>query len=90
MRVGTRRNDKVILKLPLIAVVDQVDAGINSFVLHFRVGRDIAAPLLRIVADEVVALAGQFIHASHFGRRVGLRSFIRRTALAVGTTFGCN
>jgi hypothetical protein len=68
MRVGPRRDDKVILKLALIAVVNQVDAGINSLVLHLCIIRDIAVPLLRIIANEVGALAGQFIRTSHPGR----------------------
>src|SRR5580704_12529284 len=75
MRVGTGRDDKVVLKLALIAVVNQVDAGVNAFVLHLRVVRDIGAPLLWIVADEVVALAKQFIRASHLGCGVGFHQF---------------
>src|SRR5580704_17024614 len=67
--VSARCYDKIKLKLLLIAVVDQVDSGINSFVLHLGVGWNIAAPLLRIVANEEVALAGQFIHSAHRSMR---------------------
>ncbi len=70
--VGSRRHDEVILQLPLVAVVDQVNARIDSLVLHLRVGRNIRAPLRRIVADEVVARPRQFIHASYFGGGIGI------------------
>jgi len=75
MRVCTRCDDKVILKLPLVAVVNQINAGINSFVLHLGVGRNIAVPLRRVVTDEIVALARQFVRARHSRRRIGIAEF---------------
>src|SRR5208282_2662912 len=70
-RVRARRHDKVIFQLPLVAVVNQVNGGINSLVLHLRVGWHVRSPLPRIVAEEVVALAGQFIQTSNLGCRIG-------------------
>ena len=57
--------------LPLVAVVDQVHTGVNILDSHLGVRRNIRAPLLRVVADEVVALARQFLRAFHSG--VGVR-----------------
>src|SRR3981081_1877143 len=71
-RVRPRSHDEVILQLPLVAVVDQVNAGINSFVLHLRVSRNVRPPLRRIVADEVVTRAGEFVRASNLGGGVGV------------------
>jgi hypothetical protein len=55
-----------------MAVVNQVDPGIDSFVLHLRVSWNLCAPLCRIIADEVVARSRQFILACNFGGRVGV------------------
>ena len=57
-RVRAGRNHEVVFQLPLIAVVNQVDAGIDIRVPYFRVVRHIRAPLCRIIADEIVTLAG--------------------------------
>src|SRR5208337_438796 len=48
--VGSRRHNKVILKLPLVAVVNQINARINSLVLYLRISRNIRPPLRRFVA----------------------------------------
>ncbi len=56
--IGARADDEVVLQLPLVAVVDKVDSGIDVLVLHLRIRRDIGPPLRGIVADEVVGLAG--------------------------------
>src|SRR5437588_2170156 len=39
--ISTRRDDEVVLKLALVAVVDEVHAGINILVLHTGVGGDV-------------------------------------------------
>jgi len=65
--VGAGGNDKVVFKLALIPVVNQVHARIDIRVAHFGVIGDISPPLLGIVANEVVALAGQRVEARHFG-----------------------
>jgi hypothetical protein len=56
MRVGAGVDNKVVLQFPLVAVVDQVNAWINAFVLHLAKGRDTAAPPLRVVADGSVLI----------------------------------
>ncbi len=70
-RVGTRGYHKVVFQLPLVAVVDQVNARIELFVSHLGISVDICDPLLWIVADEVVVIAGEFIDPRHRGRGVG-------------------
>src|SRR5713101_7304666 len=59
--VRPRPKHEVVLEFALIAVVSQVHAGIDVGVTHPRILRNTAPPLRRIVAAEVVALAGQFI-----------------------------
>ena len=67
LRVRTRCDDEVVFELALVAVVDEVDAGIDVLVTDLRVGRDIGAPLRRIFADEVVRLSRLLIEAAHHG-----------------------
>ena len=45
----------------LIAVVNKVYSRINLAIFHAGICRDIRAPLLRIFANKVVALARQFL-----------------------------
>src|ERR1700688_150841 len=54
---GTRArcDHEVIFELPLIGpVVDQVDSWIDVAVSDLAVGRDIGAPLVWVVADQIV------------------------------------
>jgi hypothetical protein len=60
-----------MLELPLVAVVNQVHARIHIPVMHPGEGGDAGAPAARVVADEVVCLARQLLHASSFSVRVG-------------------
>ncbi len=68
----SRLQHEVILQLPLVAVVNKVDAGIDSFVLHLRVSRNVRPPLRRITANEVVTRAREFVRASNLGGGVGI------------------
>src|ERR1700730_13426361 len=72
MRVRTWSHDEVVLQLSLVAVVNQVNTRINSYVLHLPVSRNIRPPLRGIVTDEVVTRASEFIHAGHLGRWVSI------------------
>ncbi len=56
IRIGSGRNDQVILQLPLVAVVDEIDAGIKLFELHFGISCDIGPPFLWIIANHVIDL----------------------------------
>jgi len=54
-----------------MAVVDKVDAWKYVAILDSGVIRDISMPAAGIAADEVSALAGEFLRSSYFRRRVG-------------------
>ena len=63
--VRARAYDDVVLQLPLGAVVDEVDAGVEVVVSHLGIRGHLCAPLGGGVADEVVRLAGQFFLSLH-------------------------
>src|SRR6266849_4657239 len=67
VRVGGRRHAEIVFELSLIAVVNQVDAGIDAFVLDAAKVRNIVAPFRRNIADEIVALARECFGAGHGG-----------------------
>jgi hypothetical protein len=50
---------EIVLQLPLVSVILEVDAGIDRQIAHPREGRDSSAPFGRIVADKVIHLARQ-------------------------------
>ena len=54
-----RRDLEVIFQPSLIAVENQIDSGINIFVAHAGKLRNTMPPLRRIVAQNVIALAGR-------------------------------
>src|ERR1017187_6184671 len=63
--VGAGRDDKVVLQLTLIAVKHRIDARVDALVLHFAVGSDSAAPLLRVVPNVIVGYTCQLIGAGN-------------------------
>src|SRR5262249_22984055 len=68
-RIGARLEDKIVLQLVLIAVIDDVDARIDGAVPHARVARNIGAPV-RLIAAEVIRPASEAIEPFDCGRRV--------------------
>src|SRR6266404_3515958 len=71
VRIGSRGDYIVKLKLAMIAVVDDIYPRIYSVVRYPCVVRNISAPLFRIITNEVVALARSFITAFRLRRRIG-------------------
>ena len=67
--IGPGANRKVIFKLALLAVIDQVDSRVDGTILHVRECRHVAHPAAGIVAAEVVALAGQRLAGRDAGAR---------------------
>ncbi len=67
-RVGTGPHDEVVLETTLVAVVDEIDPGIDVLVLDPGVLRDVRAPLRWIAPDEVAAGAGLSVEP-HDSRR---------------------
>jgi len=74
-RVGAGLDYEIVFQLPLVAVIHQVHARIDVRIFHLGVVRHVGAPLLGIIADEVVRLARQFVETDHFGVRVGAYQF---------------
>jgi hypothetical protein len=66
-RVGTRRQNKVIFELALVAVIHQADPRIDVRILNLSVVRNIPVPLLRTAADEVMASAREFAKTARKG-----------------------
>jgi hypothetical protein len=65
MGVDARREHEVVLQPVLTAVVDEIYARIDISIANRIVGRYVGNPPARVVADEVVASAGQlsaYIH----------------------------
>ena len=65
-RVRPGGNDEVVLQLALIAVVDEIDTGIDRAVVDLGIGRDVGAPLRRL-ADQVVCFSRQLVEPAHEG-----------------------
>ena len=61
---------KVVLQLALVAVEDQVDAGIDSGGLYLAVGGDVRVPLGGIVPHKVVHDAGLTVEPSEIYLRI--------------------
>jgi hypothetical protein len=58
-RVGARRNDEVVLEAALVAVENDIYAGLGIPIPHPCEMRDTGAPAGGVVAEEIVAGAGQ-------------------------------
>src|SRR5688572_2238692 len=56
--IGSRAYDEIVLKFLLVAVINEVNAGVDIAVVHAGVCGNIRPPLRGIIADEVVGLAG--------------------------------
>jgi hypothetical protein len=82
MRVSAGRDDKVIFQLPpLGAVINQIHAGIDVLVSHLGIIWYVGTPLIGIVADKIIALARQFLHARHCGAGVCTDEFHAKNAV---------
>ena len=64
------REAEVVFELFLVAVVFEVNAGVDLRVAHTRVVRDVHAPTRRVVADEVVAPARLLVETCDRGALV--------------------
>ena len=50
--ICTRRDDDVVFQLPLVAVVDQINAGVDIPILYFRIVSHIGVPLPRVITEN--------------------------------------
>ena len=64
--IGPRRNDEIVLELTLVAVIIQIDPGVNLLILDPGVGGDIREPRGGIVANEIVDRARQLVETDDF------------------------
>ena len=51
--IRARGDYKVVLQLTLVSVEDQIDAGINLFIVDLAVGVDAGVPFIWVVADKI-------------------------------------
>src|ERR1700693_5556952 len=86
IRVGAGRYLEVIFEPSLITVVNEIDAGIHRLILHAGELRNVAMPLGWIIANKIVALAGQWRGARNSGGRV--RSLKMHTNYGTRTALG--
>ena len=70
--IRARVEDKIVLELVLVAVVDHVDAGINCVIADAGVVAHIFAPLGRVVAEEVAGTPRQRLEARGDWRAIGV------------------
>ncbi len=71
LRVGTGRDVEIIFKLLLVAVVNQVDAGIKPADADFGKHGQTYAPLRGVVTGEVIDFTGQFSVTADWCLRIG-------------------
>ena len=73
--VAAGRNVVIVFELAVVAVIDQVDAGIDALIAHLRIGRDSGAPLFRVVSGEVADSPGfRFSFLEPLGRSRSVRT----------------
>lgn len=59
--IGSGGDQKIVFQLALVAVPDQVNARINFVVFDASEIGDVRPPTTRIISDEVIRFARQFI-----------------------------
>src|SRR5260370_42332127 len=70
-RIGAGSNHEVVLQLPLVAVVDEIDAWVDIPVRDLAIRRDVRSPPTGIIAYEIVDSAWQLLFAHN--TRAGIR-----------------
>src|SRR3989442_15179150 len=68
--ISPGRDNEIVFKLLLIAVIGQVDAGIEIFDLEPGVGRDADVPSRWVVADQIIDFARHLGMTAQRGFRV--------------------
>ena len=68
--IGFRSDDEIKLQLTLLAVISEVNSGINIFISDAGILWNVALPLFRSISDVVVGPAGQLIYRRNLGGRV--------------------
>src|SRR5690348_2335341 len=68
--ISARRQIDIKLKLPLVAIPGNVNAGINPVILHSGILWGILHPLCRVLTDEVIASSSLSAEAFNAGRGI--------------------
>ena len=58
-----------------MAVVDQIDTGIEPGIFHPRIARDFSSPFRAVVADKVIDARRETIEAAHLRGRIRAQEF---------------
>src|SRR6266542_4095404 len=74
-RISAGSQTKVIFKLTLLAVINQINPRINSGVSHLSKSRNVGVPSALIIADQVIALALQRLKTFNLWSRVRALEF---------------
>ena len=77
--VAARSNAEVIFQTALVSIKDQIDSGVNTLIANSGKLRNAGMPFPRVVAKDVVALAGQWIGPSLAAAGLAPTSFMRTT-----------
>src|SRR6185437_919067 len=70
-RICSGRNNKIEFELSLVAIVDQINARINSPISDTGIVRNASPPFATITADEIVALPREFVEGLDLSFWVG-------------------
>ena len=74
-RIGARSNNEVMFQLLLVAVVEQIHAGVHFAIAQLGVRGNVCVPLPRIVAYDIVGLARQLVERLNPWRCVSTNQF---------------
>ena len=70
-RVGARGDDEIVFELLLVAVIDEVDTGVDAALRDAGERGDVGPPARRVTAEEVVSQARQPVQPGGPGRGIG-------------------
>ena len=65
--VGAGGDGEIVLQFSFVAVIDQINTRINLRDANPVKGRNLRSPVRRVIAQDVVYLAGQGVQAGHGG-----------------------
>ena len=74
-RIGARSNNEVMFQLLLVAVVEQIHAGVHFAIAQLGVRGNVCVPLPGVVAYEIVGLARQLVERLNPWRCVSTNQF---------------
>ena len=70
LRIRLGSYNKIVFQLPLVAIIKEIDAGIDLVVFDLGEGGNPYVPVLRLAANKVAGLARQFVEALDWRVRI--------------------